>query len=131
MKSQLFAAALLTVLGCSSLEGCSTLQAIGGLNQPVGSISPDALAALNAAKKGLTAAHLLHEGAADAATVAARSGLLTGANATRAKVLLVKSEALLVAADGLVAAADAAGIEAKIAAATALIAEVEAMAGGK
>lgn len=58
------------------------------------------------AKKTLTAAHLGHEAAADAAAAAARSGLLTGENAAKARQYLDQSEAYLLAADSALATGD-------------------------
>lgn len=59
------------------------------------------------AKKALTAAHLGHEATADATGAAARSGLLVGVNAAKAKQYLDQSETYLNAADVAIAAGDA------------------------
>lgn len=95
------------------------------------SLSTAAPSAMNAAKKALTAAHTLHQAAAEGMTAAAQSGLLHGSNAVTAQNYLDQSETYLGAADNLVAAGDATGIEAKVASATALISQVEALTGGK
>lgn len=116
-------AALLTAM--LGLGGCGTVQAVFGGT----SISQSAPNAMNAAKKGLTAGHLLHEAAADAAKAAATSGLLRGSNATTAQTYLDQSESYLVAADQAISLGDAQSAEDKISGAMDLISKVEALAG--
>lgn len=84
--------------------------------------------ALTTAEKALTAAHLGHEAAADLASTAAKSGLLTGSNATTAKSLLDQSETYLVAADAALKLGDAVTAEAQAANATQLVGQIEALA---
>lgn len=114
-----------------AFSGCSTLAQIGAVAAPSGSVTSVAPAAMNAAKKGLIAAHALHTATAEGLTIAAESGTIRGANAVTAKVWLDKSESYLIAADGLVKLGDAPGITAKIAAATSLMSEVNAAIGSK
>jgi hypothetical protein len=116
---------MLAAVAAFSLSACGDLAT--AINQPVSGVSQSTQDAMNAAKKGLTAAHLLHQAAADAMTAAAKSGALHGAAAATAKTYLDQSEAYLVAADDLVAVGDAAGIEAKVATATALISQVQSL----
>lgn len=124
-----------TFIAAASLSlmtaGCSVFSTLGVISQPVSTISPAAQDAMNAAKKGLTAAHELHEAVADALTAAANSGYLTGTNASTAKAWIDQSEVLLVSADGLVSAADSSGIEAKVSAATSLISQVQNLIANK
>lgn len=74
------------------------------------------------AKRILTAAHTLHDGAALSASAAARSGACTGACALKAKDLIDRSERLLVTADGL---SDPTNISADVDAAIKLIVEAQ------
>lgn len=74
------------------------------------------------AKRILTAAHTLHDGAALSASAAANTGACVGACAVRVKDLIDRSEALLVAADGL---SDPTNISADVDAAVKLIAEAQ------
>lgn len=107
------------------LTGCDTLTgAYDMLTGTVTSVAPDAM---QAAQKALAAGHLAHEAAADAATVAARSGVLHGQNALTVKTWIDTSENYLTAADALVALGDAAGIEAKVSGANKLISQVQAI----
>lgn len=110
-------------------SGCSAFGQVVSILKPSGTIASVAPAAMNAAKKGLTAAHLTHEAAADALTIAANAGLLHGTNAATAKKWLDDSEVYLKAADKLVALGDAPGIEAKIGAANALVAQIQKAVG--
>lgn len=80
------------------------------------------------AKKTLTAAHLGHEAAADAAGAAARSGLLTGENAFKAKQYLTQSETYLKAADEAIAVGDAATAQTDANQANALTGKAAALA---
>ena len=89
--------------------------------------APDAMAA---AKKGLIAAHGLHEAAADGLAAAANANICKAQCAVQAKAYLDQSEALLKAADNLVALGDAPGINAKIAGASALISQVNGLLAG-
>lgn len=114
-----------TVSAAIALGGCSTVQAVFGGT----SISQSAPSAMNAAKKGLTAAHLLHEAAADAAKAAATSGLLRGSNASIVQTYLDQSEAMLTAGDDAIKLGDAQTAEDKISSAMDLISKVEALAG--
>lgn len=120
--------ALPLIMALTGLSGCSALQAAtAATTGTIGSLAPQAM---NASKKGLTAAHGLHEAAADALTIAAKSGLCHAGCAATGKIYLDQSEAYLVAADKLVALGDAPGIEAKISSATALISQVQALTSG-
>lgn len=74
------------------------------------------------AKRILTAAHTLHDGAALGASTAARTGACVGACALKVKGLIDRSEALLVAADGL---SDPTNISADVDAAIKLIVEAQ------
>lgn len=115
----------LVVSATLALSGCAATQAVFGGT----SISQSAPSAMNAAKKGLTAAHLLHEAAADAAKAAATSGLLRGSNASIVQTYLDQSEAMLAAGDQAITLGDAQTAEDKISSAMDLISKVEALAG--
>lgn len=129
------AAAVLTLSACAEVDaayteligGASTVETVGTL---VHATPEQVQAAMDAAKKGLTAAHQAHRAVADAARVAAETGVLHGQNAATAKDLLFKSEAILEAADKAVDLADAEGIDNQLAAANALIGQVWALVGG-
>ncbi len=112
------------VVAILALSGCATVTAA-----TTGSAASVAPTAMNAAKKALTAAHLLHEAAADALTAAAKSNVCHAACAATAKIYLDQSEAALVAGDRLIAVGDAPGVESKISAATALISQVQSIIG--
>lgn len=120
MKRFLFLAVCLPLLG-----GCNN--ATVAANTTVTHVAPDAMLA---AKKGLIAAHALHEAAAEALTVAANTNICKGQCAIDGKKYLNQSADILSAADNLVALGDAPGIAAKIAGATALLSQVQALVGG-
>lgn len=122
LKLALFPAILL-------LTGCTGLNTVA--QAATGSVASVAPQAMQTAEKALIASHALHEAAADALTIAAKSGACHAACASQAKTFLDTSEAYLVAADKLVALGDAPGIEAKIAGATALISQVQSLTSGK
>lgn len=125
MRSRFLAVPLIMTLG---LGGCTAVTDVA--QAATGTISSLAPQAMNDAKKGLTASHSLHEAAADALTIAAKSGLCHLGCAATGKTYLDQSEAYLVVADKLVAVGDAPGIEAKISSATALISQVQALTSG-
>lgn len=116
-----YASALLVIL---SLPGCAALTAATGT---VSSVAPQAMIT---AEKALTAAHALHEAAADAATIAANSNICVAACATKVKGYIDQSETLLLAADAAVKAGDTPGIQAKVSAAIAIISQVESLTSG-
>lgn len=124
MKTKFLA---IPVIAFLALSGCSSFGTLTAAT--VGTVSSVAPTAMNAAKKALTAAHLLHEAAADALTAAAQSNVCHAQCATTAKLYLDQSEAYLVAGDKLIALGDAPGIEAKISAATGLISQVQSLIG--
>jgi hypothetical protein len=111
----LLAAALATV----TLSGCAQIDALTG--------TTTATSTLADAEKILAATHLAHAAAADGLTVAATSGAIKGADATKAKGLLDQSEAYLSVADNAATLGDAASIQSSTATATALVAQVNAL----
>lgn len=116
------------ILALAGLSGCTALQAATAAT--TGTISSLAPAAMLSAKKGLTAAHLAHEAAADGLIIAAKTGVLHGSAASTAKVWLDQSESYLIAADAAAKLGDAPGIQDKISSANTLIAKVQAAIGG-
>lgn len=112
-----------------ALSACSGLQTVGAATS--GTIASVAPAAVNQAKKALTAAHDVHASTARLLTIAANSNLCHAVCASTAQKYLDQSEDYLVAADKLVALGDAPGINAKIGAAQALIGQVNSLIGSK
>lgn len=109
------------------LSGCSTIEtAFAATTGTIASLDP---AAMQAAEKGLTAAHLTHQAAADGLIVAVQAGL-HGSAASTAQNWLDQSEVILKAADASVVLGDAPGIEAKISAANVLLAKVQSAISG-
>ena len=119
LRAAVIAALFLAIPSCGPLGTAVT----GTVTQ----VAPDAMAA---AKKGLIAAHGLHEAAADGLAAAANANVCKATCATQAKAYLDQSEALLKAADSLVALGDAPGINAKISGASALISQVNGLLAG-
>ncbi len=111
------------VLGLS-LGGCS---AVSALNGTVSDVAPQAVIT---AEKVLTAAHALHEAAADGATIAANSNLCISTCATKVRGYIDQSETILLAADAALKAGDTVGVQAKVSAALSIIATIESLTSG-
>lgn len=112
--------------GITPLTACAgtTAQQIGSI---AGATPTQVTSALNAAKKGLTAAHLGHEALADAYSALAGAGIVADPLKSQIRSFIDKSETALVAGDKLVALGDASGIEAQISTANSLVSQGQAL----